>query len=93
MRLHCTLILSVTQDLEERARIMKMKMLKNSSGTPTSDTESYRSRRDHHVDDYRDRHRGVSRDRGEMMYDRDRDFDRPRHRNRHRNAGMEYSIC
>ncbi|XP_021377514.1 regulating synaptic membrane exocytosis protein 2-like isoform X2 [Mizuhopecten yessoensis] len=79
-----------TQDLEKRAQKLTMKMKMSSSGANMSDSESYRSRRDYHRGDFRERSRdrGMSGDRGEMMYERSghgsNDFDRPHHHRRSR---------
>ncbi|XP_041361301.1 regulating synaptic membrane exocytosis protein 2-like isoform X3 [Gigantopelta aegis] len=65
----------VTQDLEERARLMKMKMKmggspsRHGSNYPQSDSEAYYSRHDKYLD--RSKERGKSRERGVSM-DRNR---------------------
>ncbi|XP_069106029.1 regulating synaptic membrane exocytosis protein 2-like isoform X7 [Argopecten irradians] len=80
----------VTQDLEKRAQKLTMKMKMSSSGANVSDSESYRSRRDYHRGDFRERSRdrGMSGDRGEMMYERGghggHDFERVHHHRRSR---------
>ncbi|XP_067665964.1 regulating synaptic membrane exocytosis protein 2-like isoform X6 [Haliotis asinina] len=76
----------VTQDLEERARMMKMKIKMGQHGSgniPLSDSEAYYSRRD--VDrsksrDRKDRRMDIDRDRGDRMRDRgmDRGYERGR---------------
>ena len=89
---------TVTQDLEERARMMKLKMKLQQEGNMPHHRLDYE--RDHHnsrsrSSDYMDRHdRSMSRDRIERGFDRGREFDRI-HRSR-RNKGnilKSFSSC
>ncbi|XP_046375678.1 regulating synaptic membrane exocytosis protein 2-like isoform X2 [Haliotis rufescens] len=76
----------VTQDLEERARMMKMKIKMGQHGSgsiPLSDSEAYYSRRDMDRSksrDRKDRRMDIDRDRGDRMRDRgmDRGYERGR---------------
>ncbi|XP_070209321.1 regulating synaptic membrane exocytosis protein 2-like isoform X2 [Littorina saxatilis] len=74
----------VTQDLEERARLMKLKMKQQQEGIMPHhrleyDHHSSRSSRSSRSSDYGDRHdRSMSRDRDRLERSRDRGYDRGR---------------